>query len=275
MNITIKEMQKIIFNILCDIDDYCQNNNIQYFLSGGTCLGAVRHNGFIPWDDDADIMIPRYDFDCFMEGFATANAKKYGVGSLKHDPEWKLPYGRVWDLSTEAHNKNLNIRSIGIFVDIFPIDGLPDGFEAQKKMYVKIKKYNVMRHAAMRLHFQRKEKWKVIKLLLGVYCHRKGARYYAEKMEEEALKYKFEDAEYVAVSMACHYGDRETIHKECMSQAAQLVFNGRNFPVPKGYDTYLSNLYGDYMKIPKEMEEKGYTHLENWEVSLNKEESKD
>lgn len=268
MNEKVSQMQEIVFRILCDIDDYCKRNEIRYFLSGGSCLGAVRHQGFIPWDDDADIMIPRPDFDRFIEGFGGDYSKKYGVGSLKVDSEWPMQFGRVWDLSTEAHYKNLDTKSMGVFIDVFPIDGLPEKKSKQRYLYKKLKCINVLRHASMRIGFREEEKYRVLKNILHFFCKPIGPHRFAQMMENQVVKYPFDSSKYVGVSMACHYGDKETIERENMDKSVLLQFNGREMPVPVGYHQYLSNLYGNYMKIPKDVAERGYTHLVHWEVNL-------
>lgn len=131
----IESIQKIVYKILCDIDDFCAQNQIKYYLSGGTCLGAVRHHGFIPWDDDGDIMMPREDYDRFVVGFAKAFSGKYMVGSLATDSEWQRPAGRVWDLSTKLEQTKFTGREMGVFIDVFPIDGLPnlEGWKIEMK----------------------------------------------------------------------------------------------------------------------------------------------
>lgn len=270
MNDKVSQMQEIVFKMLCDIDDYCTENNILYFLSGGSCLGAVRHQGFIPWDDDADIMIPRPDFDRFLEGFLEKYSDKYGVGSLKLDSEWAIQFGRIWDLSTEARNTNLDIKSMGVLVDVFPIDGLPSRKREQRFLFRKLKVLNVLRHASMRVAFKEEEKYRAIKKILHIICKPIGAHRFAQAMENQVVRYPFYNSELVACSMACHYGDKETIDREKMDKCVLLPFNGRMLPVPVGYDTYLTNLYGNYMEPPKDIAARGYTHLDHWEVNLKK-----
>ena len=91
-------------------------------------------------------------------------------------------------------------------------------------------------------------------------------------MERQAIRYPFDSSKYVAVSMVCHYGEREIIRRKYMEKTVDLPFNGRMFPVPIGYKKYLSNLYGDYMQIPKDVAEQGYTHLTRWKIEFNDEE---
>ena len=268
MNDKVSQMQGIVFGILCDIDDYCKKNNIRYYLSGGSCLGAARHQGFIPWDDDGDIMIPRPDYDRFMIGFGREYASKYGVGSLNTDREWGIPFGRVWDLNTKARNTNLSLKSMGVLVDVFPIDGLPDDKRKQKLIYKKVKLFNVLRHASLRVEFKEDEKYRLFKNILGFICRPIGPHRFARAMERQVIGYNFDESKFVGVSMACHYGEKETIPRKEMEKETRLPFNGRMLPVPVGYDTYLSNLYGDYMTIPKDAEEQGYTHLGHWEVKI-------
>ncbi|MBR5336714.1 MAG: LicD family protein [Lachnospiraceae bacterium] len=258
----VQRMQKILFGILCDIDDYCKENDIRYFLSGGTCLGAVRHQGFIPWDEDIDIMMPRPDFDRFMKGFAEKFRSRYGAGWLKGNEEWVIQYGRIWDLTTKISHKYLDFGDMGVFVDIFPIDGLPDRRWQQKIVYNKLKVLKVLRYAAVM------KEPTGIKKVIHVLCKPLGGHRLALAMEDQVRRYPFDSSRYVAVSMAFHYGEKETIRRENMAGAVYLPFNGRMLPVPRGYKKYLTNLYGNYMEIPKDAEKNGYSHLDHWEVDF-------
>ncbi len=268
MNDTVSQIQEIVFRILCDVDDYCEKNGIRYYLSGGSCLGAIRHQGFIPWDDDADIMIPRPDYDRFLKGFMETYGSKYGVGSLSTDKDWEIPFGRIWDRSTVARFKYLAVKDIGVFLDVFPIDGLPEKARKQSTIYKKLKVLNILRHAALRLKFKKEEKYRFLKRLLHLICKPIGARFFARSMEKCVDRYDFDSSKYVAVSLACHYGEKETIEQKEMASVKKVSFEGRLLPVPIGYDIYLHNLYGDYMIPQREMSEKGYTHLERWELTF-------
>lgn len=269
----VKKIQNVVFSILCDIDEFCRENNITYYLSGGSCLGAVRHKGFIPWDDDADLMMPRKDYIRFIKLFNKKCSDKYSVGSLYTDPEWQRQYARVWDNSTVWKSKNLNDKEMGIFIDIFPIDGLPSNKYLRKFFYAKTKIYNALGNASVKTMYLEKEKFRALKKIAGFLVKPLGARYFAVKMDNAAKKYKFEKCRYVGVSMAAHYGERETILREYMEKPAYLQFEGKSLPVPVGYETYLSNLYGDYMQIPKGAAENGYSHLDHWIVEFSKEDS--
>ena len=105
---TVKKMQKVIMGILLDLDKFCRENHIRYFLSGGTLLGTVRHKGFIPWDDDGDIQMPRPDYNKFISLFSKSDMmEKYGLGSLSTDENWTIQYVRVWDKNTKWNSRKL------------------------------------------------------------------------------------------------------------------------------------------------------------------------
>lgn len=118
---TVEIIHSLVFKILCDFDDFCKENNIRYYLAGGTCLGAVRHQGFIPWDDDADLILPREDYEKFFKLFPQQYGDKYGAAILSIDPRWKREHGKVWDKSAVIHVNNTDQDDIGPFVDFFAI----------------------------------------------------------------------------------------------------------------------------------------------------------
>ena len=104
--ITSEEMKSIELNILKDVADFCDRNQLRYFLCGGTLLGAVRHHGFIPWDDDMDIAMPREDYKKFLMTYNQGKSK-YRASAIENNPNWHMPFGRVEDLSTILFEKTL------------------------------------------------------------------------------------------------------------------------------------------------------------------------
>ncbi len=272
VNETVKMMQSLLFEILVDIDAVCRKNNICYFLSGGTLLGAIRHKGFIPWDDDGDVMMPREDYRRFFNIFEQEFGDKYGIGELSIDDEWNTPYGIIWNTTTKLRSLNLNSKEVGVGIDIFPIDGVSDSPAMRKIFFQRIRILNGFRNACLRNSFLDGEKFVFLKRFIHLLVAPFGARFFAKRMNALAEKISIGKTKHVASSVAAHYGEKETMDIKSIMGAIEVDFETTRFMVPIGYEQYLTNIYGDYMTIPKDIAQKGVTHLDHWIVELGEKE---
>ena len=125
--ISDEDMKALALTMLKDVAKFCDDHNIKYYLCGGTLLGAVRHKGFIPWDDDIDIMMPRPDYLRFLELYNGTNPR-YVVKGIENDDRYWRPFAKVFDLHTELDEPIYNVKGLTnhVFLDVFPVDVIPD-----------------------------------------------------------------------------------------------------------------------------------------------------
>lgn len=252
----LREIQKAELNILTEFARFCDSNALRYCLAGGTLLGAVRHSGFIPWDDDIDVMMPRPDFERFIELANGKIANKYNVLWKEKYEDSPLPFIKVVDKNINVSYKLMK-KPQPLWIDIFPIDGLPIKEKEFNQQIRKIKnlKYFLWQATSDEQDIENGIK-KILKKILFFPFRLIGARYYADKITKAAKRYEFDTSDYVGCIVA-KYGKKERIEKEHVEERVKLSFEEIEFYVPKGYHVYLTNLYGNYNQIPKER----HTHL--------------
>ncbi|MBN1040024.1 LicD family protein [Clostridium botulinum] len=253
--LSLDEIQKIEFNILKKFANVCEENNLRYYLCGGTLLGAIRHKGFIPWDDDIDILMPRPDFIKFQE-----LSKKFVMGNdLKVCSSYlgnlNDPFCKIFNVKTimekEYAQDNFDNH---IWIDIFPMDGLPMSEKKVKRIFSKV----AIARAAIRTIKVKieisdkisKTKGKaVMKKILQPIFRLIGCKPIVKYIDNLSQKYNFDDSFYVG-GIAFGYGIQEKMVKKEYIQAIKVEFEGELFNAPRCWNTYLKNLYGDYMQLP-------------------------
>lgn len=232
--LTIEEKHAIILDIMKDIDSFCRKNNIRYAISDGTMLGAVRHKGFIPWDDDADLAMPREDFEKFLK---TYKSDKYHLlfNTRTEDEYFVFPYIKISDPSTKIHFPKTDDR-YGVFIDIFPFDYVPED-EKERFEYA-----NTVRRLDNRIwHKHKKDLFSKIKS-----C-RHSLDWYWDRIDQMVHSGKYDDSPLVA-QLVCMAGIYKPLKRDVFDTLTDYEFEGCKFLGFKDYDQYLSSLFGaDYM----------------------------
>ncbi len=247
---TIREFQDKLLEILLVLDEFLKRNDIHYFLIGGSSLGAVRHKGFIPWDDDIDIGMPREEFERF-EGldFSFLAERKLQYCKIGQNVILNAPIGFLYDRSDESvpYEECLTI-------DIFPIDDVPASAFKQKlqKIVSHIYHISVGRRPAQ-------NRGKAAKILTTVIVKLTPDFMFDlyEKWAKRAMISLGESTSGLAANifgMKGYY--REIMPKNIIEETEDMLFEGHFLPVQKNYDQYLKRLFGDYMELPPESERK-------------------
>lgn len=252
--IRLEEVKKIEIDILKTFVEFCEEHHLRYFLAGGTLIGAVRHQGFVPWDDDMDVTMPRPDFERFRELTADGKLGSYEIRSMQHTPEIHCrPFDRI--VNPEYMCK-LSIDQVHLppWLDVLPWDGLPTDEIENKNHWDKVHKYKHyagLARAPISLTKSRIKRW--LKYVLYAPLKLIGANYFAEKIEQLAKRYSFDECEYAGTFVA-GYGRKERMPKYYFIDGdieKKLWFEGIYCSVPAHYDLVLKHMYGNYMKLPK------------------------
>ena len=243
------EIKRIEVGILHYIKNICENNSIRYYLGYGTLLGAIRHKGFIPWDDDIDILMPRPDFERFIT--LMENNGRYLLLS-PNDTGYYYNFAKVVDTSTQLYEYGCKeIDTMGIYVDVFPLDGMPQNGvdrERRRKRLLKIrKKISSFGRKFPRI---RKNIFLYIKDIVSYYiCQKQRVEVYQKIYSAEAKQYDYNSSEYVMVTGGA-YGRKSTFPTAWFGNGGKGTFENEEYSIPQEYDKVLSQLYGDYMALP-------------------------
>ena len=246
--IPLDQLKEIELGILQKIDSFCKKNSLRYFLCGGTLLGAIRHKGFIPWDDDIDIYMPREDYEKFASLFNEDSNFHHKFICMENNKDYCLPFGKV--VCTDTTLLETQVQStcgMGVYVDVFPLDGLGNSLDKAKKIIAKCGRYRML----LELSKSKKRKTTFVNVIANLCCRVLfwGRHLLYSRYLKAAKKNSFVNSKYVAFSGA-YYGEREIMEHDVFLNSRLHEFEKGFYPVPIGYDTYLTKLYGEYMRLP-------------------------
>ncbi|MDM7655599.1 LicD family protein [Lactococcus lactis] len=257
--ISIKEVRKIQLDMLQFIDNFCREHEIEYSLIGGSLLGSIRHGGFIPWDDDIDVMLRRDEYDRFIK-LLNDSESKMGHLKLWHystRPTYHLFSKMYDDRTTVGKNTDYIWEGTGIFIDIFPYDALPASEEKRIKFMNDInKKAKILSYTSAPAYFSG-SKWyySLARIFLNfpqfIKFHGRNQEL-TKKFDKDSQKY-FDDKSATQMGFLCsRYLKKEHFPRTIFDEYEDVSFEGMSVRKIRDHETYLRGVYGDYMKLPAE-----------------------
>lgn len=253
---TSQEIKDVSLEILEDVHEFCVNNNIKYTLQGGTLLGAIRHKGFIPWDDDIDIAMPRQDYERFIQSYKSGNGYKVCCRELKGDNNIFISFARVCEMNktfVDCGAQTWNLNKTGVWVDVFPLDGVDDN--------------HLMRIVNHKITYFI---WKLCNVRRSWYSNYSYSKSFGEKLlmfTKKSLsflvpksifdvhiafckKIQFGTTRYYSNLAYMLYGMNECHKVKVVDEVFLVPFENRYFYSMRDYDEALTEKYGDYMQLP-------------------------
>ena len=249
---TTADIQQVSLDILKDIHSFCKKENIKYSLAYGTLIGAIRHKGFIPWDDDVDIMMPRPDYERFISSYRSSAGYKI----ISEGRKSMIALARVYDtLKTKVLQLEIPWcrKNVGVWIDIFPLDGAENDFQCFNERVDKI--------------YELWDQNFIYRSLSAPFKYQKGIRANIRMLINKIRKEKWRTVDkHVSYAKAIEYGSTDFVTSltvptektneyypiDWFNQFMEIEFEGLNFMVIKEYDKFLRAIYGDYLVLPPE-----------------------
>ncbi len=245
--LSFREVQLTELEILLFFDKLCKQHNLKYYLTGGTLLGAIRHKGFIPWDDDIDVCMPREEYEKLLNIDLNSTRyvlQNYRLGNLKR------AISKIVDVKT--HTTGFLEEDVHLWIDIFPIDGLPEDEETVKRIYKKAFFYRKLLYVCgAKLGAGRSALKKyLLYVLKPVANFFWGVDKCVKEINKISREFSYEDAKYVGDIAGGIYGTGECLPKEGFEKSINVEFEKHLFPIYSCWETYLTGCHGDYMQLP-------------------------
>ncbi len=274
MKLSVTEAQTISLEILKRVTDICEKLNLRYYLMYGTLIGAIRHNGYIPWDDDTDIMMPREDHDVLLNYLKNNSDELKGleIYTPKINREYPYMITRISNPKYKLAMKNEYSYGMGIFIDIYPFDGLGRDFSKALGVEKKGDYLSSFCYLSTRKHYAFESTKgiyrNILKLPLFIIARLIGKDFFQRKLQ--ALEYykPYDKSKYICCVVWASGGAKDIFQRSWFNDFKYHKFEQYKFRIPINYDAVLRHAYGDYMKLPPKSKRIGH-HF--YEVVVNNE----
>lgn len=264
MDSEIKKVQEHLLDIFSDVVKICEKLDIGYFIVGGTALGAVRHGGFIPWDDDLDIGMTRENYERFLAEAPRHLREDLFLQTFETEPNSPFYFAKVRKSNTvfmEKYCRNIRMHQ-GVSIDIFPYDHIPDGEREQKKHYRHIKYLmnlyaaKSVRETSVPYHGIKKAAYGTIRTVLHMLVKPVPKRYLYHYLEKSMKAYNSSETGNLGYGGLPKIQVSAGMVKE--ERIGRIGFEHLTVACPGEIETYLESNFGDYMKLPEEHERVGH-----------------
>lgn len=246
--VTSQELKDIQLQILDYVDAFCRKHNIKYTMSGGTLLGAIRHGGFIPWDDDVDIQMLRREYVRFTELWnAHKNEHPYEFVSVESGNNMGFAFGKVHDPKTVTYISG--VESTGVYIDVFPVDKVKNSRDLKFRHGV-LRVLNYFKTSALFYEEYKVSKISKDKKIKMILCPPLFSMRFLAKVTNNIAQKKEKRNYPLVFEMVSGFLCKRPIPKEVFDEVVSTKFEDRQYLGVKNYDTYLKCTFGNYMQLP-------------------------
>lgn len=257
----LAKWKRIIVDVLREFQEICSRHQLTYYAIGGTAIGAVRHQGIIPWDDDIDVGMPRPDFDRFIEICRTSDLGDYELVSDETHSDYNLPFPKFCNKNTTLVERSDVPCVIGLFIDVFPLDSTSDDAGEVQQLVYRYKKLR-NRYEAICTHstfmqylmlLSEPHEWgRFVYKTMGFFFRKQMKQHFLQEMRTVCQKYPYGSTHHL-INYGGAYGVRELFDSNVVNgNAVNVPFEDITIDLMPGYDEYLHGVYGDYMQMPPE-----------------------
>lgn len=253
--LSLAEIQRLELQLLLKVDQICRTEGIRYSLGGGSLLGAVRHKGFIPWDDDIDVMMPRPDYEKFLI-YCKEHDTGFNLITYETEKGYNGLFAKIWDPDTIILDDVMDLAyTTGVNIDVFPLDGLGNSEKEAFRIFRKTAwKRELLNAALWKKYFRSKTHSIVlepIRLMMYIISRFINPKKLLRKVDEENMCHPFETSAY-AGCVCGSYREQEIMKAETFRNYIDMKFEGKSLKGIRDYDSYLTKHYHDYMQLPPE-----------------------